>query len=199
MKLPRLFVRPILPRLSALLLIGLVRLPLSAAEPTEASPDHAEERKVLEMDLARFYGLLKQDPDPRTKVTLIGYQRDYAARANKLLDNFDAAKYDELRYDINLQYQRIASYLAPLRTAPPLSEPTVSIELRNLSIDPANPAEVRAALGVLDTEIKRASTRATSPAELARLERLKQRRAQLGQQFTTARWDELLGEFAPTE
>jgi hypothetical protein len=123
----------------------------------------------------------------------------YGGRGPAAKIEFDQVKYDELRYDINLQYQRIASYLAPLRTTPPLSEPTVSIDLRNLSIDPANPAEVKAALGVLDTEIKRASTRTTSPAEVARLERLKQRRAQLGQQFTTARWDELLAEFAPAE
>jgi hypothetical protein len=207
MKLDCRFLRPLLPRLSALLLIGLVRLPLTAAEPAEAAPDHAEERKVLEMDLARFYGLLKQDPDPRTKVTLIGYQRDYAARANKLLENFDAAKYDELRYDINLQCQRLARKLAPLLTPPATmaSAGDLEIAVYELTPSPTDAAEVKAALNIVDVTIKRMEARLSRmnagstqyAAEQSRLQRVKERRAALGKEFTQSGWDGLASELRP--
>jgi hypothetical protein len=215
---------------TALLLAIPARAAEEAAAPAE---DHTADFKVLTTDFQRLDSIFAQFTDPVHKIptsgfiyllkqraTLLGWKppqgmlmgggggrgaqgAGYGGRGSGPKIEFDQVKYDELRYDINLQYQRIAAYLAPLRTPPPLSEPTVSIELRNLSIDPANQAEVKAALGVLDTEIKRASARVASAGagsqEAARLERLKQRRAQLGQQFTQARWDELLAEFAPAE
>jgi hypothetical protein len=197
----------LLPRLAPLLLVSLLRLPVSAAEPKEAAADHAEERKVLEMDLARFYDLLKQDPDARTKVTLIGYQRDYAARANKLLDNFDSAKYDELRYDINLQCQRLARKLAPLNTPPPgaPSSALLDVEINELSPSPSDAAEVKAALGVADLAIQKLEARvaklktgtAEYAAEQGRLQRVKERRAGLGKQFTEAGWNGLASELRP--
>jgi hypothetical protein len=199
--------RRLLPRFAPLLLVSLLRLPVSAAEPKEAAPDHAEERKVLEMDLARFYNLLKQDPDARTKVTLIGYQRDYAARANKLLDNFDSAKYDELRYDINLQCQRLARKLAPLNTPPPgaPSPALLDVEINELSPSASDAAEVKAALGVADLAIQKLEARvaklkagtAEHAAEQGRLQRAKERRAALGKQFTEAGWNGLTSELRP--
>lgn len=200
--------RTLVRHLSAVLLLGLVRLPLFGAEqPEAAAPDHAEERKVLEIDLARFYDLLKQDPDPRTKVTLIGYQRDYATRANKLLETFDAAKYDELRYDINLQCQRLARKLAPLLTPPPApaNENGPEIAVYELSPSPSDPAEVKAALNLVDLTIKRLETHlarmapASSQydAERNRLQRLKERRAALGKDFTQANWDGIASELRP--
>lgn len=195
------------PRTAALLLLCLVRLPLFGAEEPAAAPDHAEERKVLEMDLARFYNLLKQDSDPRTKVTLIGYQRDYAARANKLLENFDSAKYDELRYDINLQCQRLARKLAPLLTPPAsvANEAGLEIAVYELTPSPTDPAEVKAALNIVDLTIKQLETKlgrmraGTSQyaAEQSRLQRVKERRAALGKEFTQAGWDGLASELRP--
>ena len=40
-----------------------------------------------------------------------------ATRANNLLANFDANKYDDLRYDINLQCQRVARKLQAVAQA----------------------------------------------------------------------------------
>ena len=60
------------------------------------------------MDLERLYNLIQRDIDAQTKVTLLGHHRELARRANVLLEKFDSAKYEDLRYDINIQCQRLA-------------------------------------------------------------------------------------------
>jgi hypothetical protein len=120
---------------------------------------------------------------------------------------FDQVKYDELRYDINLQAQRLANWLAPLRTPPPTpqSERSVQISLAKLNPNPANAAEVKAALETLDREIKRIEGSSSSmmigskerEAETARISRIKDSRAALAKEFTKARWDTVVGELKP--
>src|SRR4051812_35890339 len=185
--------------LPALLLSVSVRVPLAHAaddEPAAANTDHAEERKILEMDLARFYALIQQDNDPSTKTTLLGYQREYASRANKLLENFDASKYDDLRYDINLQCQRVSRKMAPLIT-PPLEvrlEAANEIAVYELEPSPADKNDVKAALDSLDVTIKKMDNRLARmtigsndyQTEKARVQRVKDQRAQLGKAFTKA-------------
>jgi hypothetical protein len=111
-------------------------------------------------------------------------------------------KYDELRYDINLQAQRLANYMAPLRILPPPPPGTKpSVNVAKLKPSPTDPAEVKAALDALDYEIKRMETSAATiampkerEAEIARVNRVKERRAALGKEFTKARWDALVGD-----
>ncbi len=120
---------------------------------------------------------------------------------------FDQVKYDELRYDINLQYQRLATFLAPLKTEPRPLNRELAFDLVSLAPNPANAAETKAALDVLDHEIKRLEKRVASlptgavgrDEEAARLGRVKEVRRVLGQQFTTARWSALIAEFTPAE
>lgn len=176
----------------------------AAEEPAAAEPDLTEQRQVLEMDLARLYSLIQRDPDPTTKTTLLGHQRELASRANRVLEKFEATKYDELRYDINIQCQRLARKQAPLLVPPPTTKPETVPEfaLEELSPSPADKAEVKAALDVVDLTIKRLETHLSgltigSPeylAERTRVQRIKERRAALGKQFTQAGWDALVGE-----
>jgi hypothetical protein len=159
------------------------------------------------MDLARLHTLIQQDPDPVTKTTLLGHQRELAGRANRLLEKFDPAKYDELRYDINIQCQRLARKQAPLLTPPPSAEPAglEEIALDELHPSPTNQAEVRAALDIVDHTLARLDQRLGSlkagstihSIERARLQRLKERRAALERSFTQAGWDALVGELKP--
>jgi hypothetical protein len=115
---------------------------------------------------------------------------------------WDQVKYDELRYDINLQAQRLANYMAPLRILPPPPPGTKpSVNVAKLKPSPTDAAEVKAALDALDYEIKKMETSAATivmpkerEAEIARVNRVKERRAALGKEFTKARWDALVGD-----
>lgn len=133
----------------------------------------------------------------------------YGGRGAVVKTQFDQVKYDELRYDINLQYQRVANFLAPLRTPPPTpqGERSAALDVSKIHPNPANQADTKVALDLVDREIKRREARAGgqmigSPAreaEVAKINRLKARRAALGKEFTVARWDELVGEFAAAQ
>jgi hypothetical protein len=114
---------------------------------------------------------------------------------------WDQVKYDELRYDINLQAQRLANYMAPLRILPPPPPGTrPAVNVAKLKPSPTEPAEVKAALEALDYEIKKMESQAATmaakerDAELAKINRVKERRAALGKEFTKARWDALVGD-----
>jgi len=201
--------RPFLPlrHLAAVLCLGsLLTLPAlsgSAAEPVPAD-DHAAEYKTLTVDFVRLDGLFEQYTDPVQKLTILGYINLMKGRAEALKENWDQVKYEELRYDINLQCQRIANWLAPLRTPPPAprtgAASTVAVAKLNPSVTSA--AEVKAALDALDREIKRLDERlAATPAgtagrdaEAARVKRIKERRTALGKEFTKAGWDTLVAD-----
>jgi hypothetical protein len=216
-----------------LIAAALLSLASTAVAQEAATPeDHTADFKILTTDFNQLDAIFAQFKDPVHKVPTSGYitllkQRavmlgwkppegmpmpagggrggggGYGGRGGQAKIEFDQVKYDELRYDINLQYQRIAAYLAPLRTPPPPTGRSAVFDLRAISPNPANTGEVKAALDILDHETRRLESRvATMPPgavgreeELARISRLKDRRALLGKQFTTARWDEVLGEF----
>ncbi|MSU65694.1 MAG: hypothetical protein EXS38_06250 [Opitutus sp.] len=194
--------------LSALLLSCALHMPVAQAADEPAAPvDHPEERKVLELDLARSYSLIQQDTDPVTKVTLLGHQRELAARANRLLEKFDASKYDDLRYEINIQCQRLARKLAPLLTPPPSAKPegTAEVAVYELDPSPTDKADVQAALAATDLALKRLEGRlskmmigsADYQKEQSRIQRSKDRRAALGKNFTEAGWTALANELRP--
>jgi len=128
----------------------------------------------------------------------------YGRKGGATKVQFDQVKYDELRYDINLQYQRIANFLAPLRTPPPVApgERSAALEVSKIHPNPANQADTKAALDLVDREIKRRESRANgqmigSPAReaaVAKIHQIKASRAALGKEFTAARWDALVSE-----
>jgi len=173
----------------------------AAAAPAE---DHSAEYKTLELDFIRLDGLFVKYDDPVHKLTILGYINLMKVRAEALKESWDQVKYDELRYDINLQCQRLANWLAPLRTPPPTpyNEGGRHLALSRLNPSPDNPAEVRAALEVVDREINRMEQRLGAltidskarDAESSLVQRVKDRRKALGQEFTKAGWDALLGD-----
>lgn len=130
----------------------------------------------------------------------------YGRKGGDVKVQFDQVKFDELRYDINLWYQRMAIQLAPLRTPPPAPPSELAIDLRELRPNPANPAEVKAALDLLDREIKRLerahAMRLGSVApqvEEGRISRLKEFQGILAKQFTAVRWQQLVSELNSVE
>jgi hypothetical protein len=171
-----------------------------AAEPAEADT-HAAQFKVLEMDLRRLEALFHQYNNLILKPSILSQIQTLTDRVEALKGSFDGAKYDELRSDINLQCQRLALAMAPLRT-PPLSKEDTSrlVNVARLNPRAEDKAEVKAALDAVDVEIRRLENRvadlakADRPAEQARIKRLKERREQLGREFTRAGWDGLVSE-----
>ena len=179
---------------------------LSAQDAAAPAEDHTAEFKVLDLDLERFDALLTRYPEPVHKITIVAYRNHLKSRVEATKKDFDQAKYDELRYDINLQCQRLANWMAPLTTPPrpEAGESTLEFALADLDPSPANPAEVKAALVMLDHEIKRLEIRARSAtggagaraAEEARIKRVKERRTALEKNFTKAQWDAMVGDLS---
>ena len=216
---------------AALAFLGLACPVLTGAQDAaaEASPaeDHSAEFKTLDADFARIDGLFVEYTDPIHKLTILGYINLLKVRAKALgwegvvpagggrggpggeppEPEWDSVKYDELRYDINLQSQRLANWMAPLRTPPPAvqSERRAGLAVHRLNPSPDNAAEVKAALDVLDREIRQMENRTSTmmigsagrDAEVARIARIKDRRTALGKEFTKARWDALVGDLKP--
>jgi hypothetical protein len=90
-----------------------------AAEPAAAAvPEHNDEQKALvkalDSELGRFEALIKKVDDPKYAEFLTGQLKGLRERRDAFLKvAFDGGKYDELRYDLNVEYQRAAQWLLP--------------------------------------------------------------------------------------
>jgi hypothetical protein len=102
----------------ALILLALVAQAAEspATAPTSA-PSYAAEQKsaldVLDGAMARFEALLERDDDALHKAATQAVFEGFKQRRAALRQNFDQGKYDELRVDLNLEYQRLASWIRP--------------------------------------------------------------------------------------
>lgn len=93
-----------------------------ASPPPPASPAYTPEQKAalaaLDGAIERFEALLERDDDNQhksvTAVVLAGIKQ----RRTALREIFDQARYDELRVDLNLEYQRLAQWMAPPKNPP---------------------------------------------------------------------------------
>lgn len=114
------------PFLLASLLVALlgaapVATSVFAAAATEApakAPEYTDEQKALlkalDAELVRFDAMLAKDDDAAHAATVKEFLAGFKARRdamNKVA--FDQGKYDELRFDINVEYQRLAQWLLP--------------------------------------------------------------------------------------
>lgn len=182
-------------------LIALTMAAPAAQEPVEPVDAHAEEFKVLDLDMVRFETLFHQYNNLLLKPSILSQLQTLKDRVEALRLAFDRSKFDELRSDINLQAQRLALAMAPLRTPPvPKTDRSHTLNLARLNPRPNDKAEVKAALEAVDAEIRRLERHvpdlglAERPAEQARIKRFKDRRDQLGKEFSKAGWDGLVGE-----
>jgi len=75
---------------------------------------------VLDGVIARFEKLLERDNDAKHEAATAAVLDNLKQRSDALHQAFDQARYDELRVDLNLEYQRLASWIAPPTTPPPL-------------------------------------------------------------------------------
>lgn len=110
----------------------VVLLFASAAFAAETKPDApapkpaaltAEQKTALDAAdkvIARFDALLAKDDDVPHRTATQKLLDDYKQRAAALHQEFDQSRYDELRIDLNLEYQRLSRWMAtPINPPPP--------------------------------------------------------------------------------
>lgn len=106
---------------STLLTLALCSLPLSAAESAaketrDAKPaftvEQASAMEALQRELARLDPMLEKVDDPKHKAWVKEKMDKLKARFQALQKSaFDQTKFDELRFDVNIEYQRLALWL----------------------------------------------------------------------------------------
>jgi len=182
--------------------------PLATAQQpaaAEAAPQYTDEEKhalrALDAELERFDAMLEKDDDLQHKATVKAFIDAFKDRRDAMNKApFDQGKYDEIRFDINVEYQRLALWLAPPITPPPAVKAAgvSEIAVYRLNPSPANRADVRAALAAVDAEISRLESHASAPADRTRIQAIKAKRATLNREFTKAGWDGLLNDMKAT-
>lgn len=110
---------------STLLALALCSLRLSAAESAgnDAKPSFTTEQAsaldALKGELARLDPMLEKVAEPEHKAWVKGKVDKLKERFQALQKSaFDQAKFDELRFDVNIEYQRLALWLRPLPVPP---------------------------------------------------------------------------------
>ena len=110
---------------SAVTAVALGFLPLQAAEPhaTDTKPDLTTEQlsalDALKGELARLDPMLEKVGEPEHQAWVKAKVEKLKERFRDLPRNaFDQTKFDELRFDVNIEYQRLAMWLRP-PLAPP--------------------------------------------------------------------------------
>jgi len=92
----------------------------------------AEQRAALDVldgAIARFQALLDRDDDAPHKAATHNALDGFKQRRAALDQTYDQGHYDELRIDLNLEYQRLASWMAP-PTTPPMRPSTTTPSTR---------------------------------------------------------------------
>lgn len=110
----------------ALALVSQVAL-VSAAEPAApaaTAPTYTDEQKALlkalDSELGRLDALIVKIDDARYAEFVKGQLQGLKARRDAMLKApFDSGKYDELRYDLNVEIQRTTQWMAPPLAPPP--------------------------------------------------------------------------------
>ena len=100
----------------------LLALSLLLAAPLRAADDAAKVQQaaleVLDGVITRFDALLARDDDAKHKAATAVVLDEFKKRRDALRQTFDQSRYDELRVDLNLEYQRLASWLAAPKNPP---------------------------------------------------------------------------------
>jgi hypothetical protein len=83
------------------------------------TPQQNASLAALDRALARFDALLARDDDARHQAATRAALDSLRKRRDGLHHAFDQSKYDDLRIDLNLAYQRLAAWMTAPLTPPP--------------------------------------------------------------------------------
>jgi hypothetical protein len=188
---------------------GMAAIAILAARMTAAGADaHATALDAADRILARCDALTASDDNAAHRAATVQRIDELKKRRDELRATFDQSKYDELRVDLNLEYQRLAAWMARPITPPLEGKTPLQPEASVFQFDPApdNPAEVQAALAALEREIRRQEDRlATGPANAARkklakhLDAARRGQRELAKGFSRATWAAVIAELRAAE
>jgi hypothetical protein len=105
-----------------LVLVGPVTFIHAASEasaPTTITPEQKAALDVLDGVIVRFDALLAKDDDSAHHAATKARLDEFKQRRDALRAAYDQTRYDELRVELNLEYQRLASWMAAPKTPPP--------------------------------------------------------------------------------
>jgi hypothetical protein len=95
------------------------QLPAPAAPAAvPATPQQKTALEALDRAVARFDILLARDDDARHQAAARTVLDGLKKRRDALHLAFDQSKYDDLRTELNLEYQRLAAWVGPRPAAP---------------------------------------------------------------------------------
>jgi hypothetical protein len=109
-------------------ILALLPVALSAAESAAPkaesaiiyTPEQKAALEALDAELVRFDSRLAQVADPRYREEVATALKKFKQRRDALRQvEFDQGKYDELRFEINVEYQRVMMWLRPPPTPAP--------------------------------------------------------------------------------
>ncbi len=186
--------------MSRLLALALLVASMSCP-PAEAAEAVTEEQaaalKALDADIARLDVLLERITDAPLKATTRGFIEVFKVSRDKLRQNYDQTKHDELKFELVAEFQRLNLWLRSPRERPWVVAGAARVVLE-LEPSPNDPAEVAAALAAADEEIARLAgqvsrlpTGAARDGGVQRLKGIKESRANLGRAFTSPAWKAL--------
>jgi C-terminal processing protease CtpA/Prc len=99
---------------------GLALAPVRGQEPVPAvpaavpvTPQQKTALEALDRAIARFDALLARDDDARHQMAERTVLDGFKKRRDALRTAFDQSKYDDLRTELNLEYQRLAAWVGP--------------------------------------------------------------------------------------
>lgn len=87
--------------------------------PPAQTPGQETALAVLDRTIERFEALLERDNDTQHKTATAAVLSDFKLRRTTLRKAFDQIRYDELRVDLNLEYQRLAQWMSSPKNPPP--------------------------------------------------------------------------------
>ncbi|MGH7959545.1 MAG: hypothetical protein ACREH8_21405, partial [Opitutaceae bacterium] len=157
---------------------------------------------ALDAAIARFEAFVNRVTDVQHKAVSKSFLDDFKERRSTLRRAYDQAAYNDLKLDLQIESQRLATWLVTTTMSVPVGNAERATDIFYLrGPPPADPAETKSALEALDREIKRLEQRIhTVPAgpardvEKLRLGSIEKRRAEFGEDPTRSRWDALVSE-----
>lgn len=179
--------------------------PAQDSAPRAGARSNEQERPLVALDAAigRFSALVDEVTDVQYQAVNKGFLADFTNRSLSLRNSYDQTACNDLRLDLNIEYQRLAAWLVTQSLSMPVgnAERGSDLTLYFVRPAPAKQSEMKAARDALDREIGRLQQRTNMlpagpnrTAEENRIKLIRQRRAELETGFTKDRWDALIGD-----